>query len=78
MLVTGHLGNGKTEDLTDQVRYETVNPELVRISPTGRVEAVATGETALLVRAPVSWPIPGSESSPTRWPQSLRRPRQPH
>ncbi len=52
LLVTGHLGNGRTEDLTDQVRYETVNPELVRISPTGRVEAVATGETALLVRAP--------------------------
>lgn len=52
LLVTGHLGNGRTEDLTDQVRYETVNPELVRISPTGRVEGVATGETALLVRAP--------------------------
>ena len=52
LLVTGHLGNGRTEDLTDRVRYETVNPGLVRISATGRVEAVATGETALLVRAP--------------------------
>ena len=52
LLITGHLSNGRTEDLTDQVRYETVNPELVRISPTGRVEAVDPGETALLVRAP--------------------------
>ncbi len=52
LLVTGHLSNGRTEDLTDQVRYETVSPGLVRISPTGRAEAVDTGETALLVRAP--------------------------
>ena len=52
LLVTGHLGNGRTEDLTDRVRYETVNPGLVRISATGRVEAFDTGETALLVRAP--------------------------
>ena len=51
-LVTGHLVGGRTEDLTDQVRYEAINPSVAHISPGGQLEALSIGETSILVRAP--------------------------
>ena len=52
LLVTAHLAGGGREDITDQVRYSASNPDVVRISPEGRVEALSAGETAILIRAP--------------------------
>ena len=51
LLVTAHLSNGRREDITDQVLYVTNNPEVVKVGPGGRVQAVATGETAVMIRA---------------------------
>ncbi len=52
LLVTAHLAGGGREDITDQVRYSASNPEVVRITPEGKVEALSAGETAILIRAP--------------------------
>ncbi len=52
LLVTAHLAGGGREDITDQVRYSPSNPEVVRVTPEGRVEAVSAGQTAILIRAP--------------------------
>ncbi|MCI0628744.1 MAG: DUF1549 and DUF1553 domain-containing protein [Acidobacteria bacterium] len=52
LLVTAHLSNGRWEDITDQVLYVSNNPEVVKVSSEGLVEAVKTGETAVLIRAP--------------------------
>ena len=51
LLVTGILSDGRREDLTDKVLYVSNNKEVARGSPDGRVEAVRTGETAIIVRA---------------------------
>jgi hypothetical protein len=51
LLVTAWLSNGQHEDLTDQVRFISNNPEVVTVSPEGLVQAVRTGETAVMVRA---------------------------
>ncbi len=52
LLVTAHLAGGGREDITDQVRYSASNPEVVRVTSGGRIEARSAGETAILVRAP--------------------------
>jgi hypothetical protein len=51
LLVTALLSDGRREDLTDKVLYVSNNKEVATVSPDGRVEAVRTGETAILVRA---------------------------
>ncbi len=51
ILVTGYLSNGRREDITEQVLYVANNPEVVKVTPEGLVEAVKTGETAVMVRA---------------------------
>src|SRR5262249_46303544 len=51
LLVTAWLSNGRREDLTDQVHFISNNPDVVRVSPEGVVQAVRTGETAVMVRA---------------------------
>lgn len=51
LLVTAYFSNGRQEDLTDQVRYVSNNPEVVKVSASGEVEAVRAGETAILIRA---------------------------
>ena len=51
MLVTAFLSNGRREDLTDEVAYVSNNPEVVTVGSGGLIQAVATGETAVMVRA---------------------------
>jgi hypothetical protein len=51
LLVTALLSDGRREDVTDKVLYVSNNKEVATVSPDGRVEAVRTGETAVLVRA---------------------------
>ena len=52
LLVTAHLAGGGREDITDQARYSASNPDVVRVTAEGRVEALSAGETAILIRAP--------------------------
>jgi len=51
LLVTALLSDGRREDLTDKVLYASNNKEVAKVSADGRVEAVRTGETAIIVRA---------------------------
>ena len=51
LLVTAHLSNGRREDITEQVLYVSNNPEIVKVTPEGRVTAVKPGETAIMIRA---------------------------
>ncbi len=51
LLVTAHLSNGRYEDVTDQVLYVSNHPEVVEVTPEGLVNAVKTGETAVMIRA---------------------------
>ncbi len=51
LLVTAWLSNGQREDLTDQVRFISNNPDVVKVSPEGLVQAVRTGETAVMIRS---------------------------
>jgi hypothetical protein len=50
LLLTAYLSDGRREDVTDQARYESNNPEVVKVDESGRVKAVAPGETAVIVR----------------------------
>src|SRR6266508_1415239 len=52
LLVTARLSNGSQEDITGEVLYVSNNPDVVKVSPEGFVEAVKPGETAVLIRAP--------------------------
>lgn len=49
LVVSAYLSNGRREDATDQVRYVSNNPEVVRAGPGGLVQAVATGEAAVMI-----------------------------
>ncbi|MBM3803685.1 MAG: DUF1553 domain-containing protein [Acidimicrobiia bacterium] len=51
LLVTAHLSNGRREDITDQVRYESLNPEAVKVSSEGLLEAARPGEAAIMIRS---------------------------
>jgi len=51
MLVTAFLSNGRREDLTDEVAYVSNNPDVVTVGSGGLIQAEATGETAVMVRA---------------------------
>ena len=52
LLVIAHLFNGQREDITDQVRYSSNNPEILEVTSGGLVKAVRKGETVVIVRAP--------------------------
>ena len=52
ILVTAHLSNGRREDVTQQVVYESMNRSVVEVDEGGVVEAHKTGETSVLIRAP--------------------------
>ena len=52
LLVTAYLANGRREDITDQVHFESNNREVLRAKPGGLVEAAGRGETDVIVRAP--------------------------
>ena len=51
LLVTARRPQSRAEDMTELVRYESLDPEIAKVSPDGLVESVNTGETAVLVRA---------------------------
>jgi hypothetical protein len=51
LLVTAHLSNGRTEDLTDQVLFVSNDSEVVEASEGGMLRGKQTGETSILIRA---------------------------
>lgn len=51
VLVTAHFSDGRREDLTEQVRYESLDGEVLDVSPGGRVQGRRVGEAVVLVRA---------------------------
>ncbi len=75
-LVTAYLSDGRREDITREVRYESNNPEVVTINEQGLATARKSGETALLIRAAghvvsarvgvLDDPIPNYPRSPRR------------
>ncbi|MBL8796291.1 MAG: DUF1553 domain-containing protein [Planctomycetia bacterium] len=48
--VTATFADGSTEDVTALCSFEPANKELARIQPSGLVEALAVGDTALVAR----------------------------
>src|SRR5262249_10271701 len=52
LAVRAWLEGGRREDISGEVLYVSNNPEVVRVSPAGTVEAVGKGEATVMVRAP--------------------------
>ncbi len=50
LVITATLQNGRLQDLTGDVEYSLANPKLARISQSGRVVPLASGQTELTVR----------------------------
>ena len=50
LLVTASLSNGRREDMTGHVHYQSNNREVVKVTSGGLVEAVNRGETAVMIR----------------------------
>ena len=51
LLVTATLAGGLTEDVTDQVNFESNDPEVAEVSDSGLVRARQPGEAAVVIRA---------------------------
>jgi hypothetical protein len=51
LLVTAHLPDGRTVDMTSQVSYEILDHVIARVDRNGQIRAGEKGETTLLVRA---------------------------
>ena len=51
LLVTAALAGGRLEDVTDQVNFESNDPEVAEVSEGGLVRARRPGETAVVIRA---------------------------
>ena len=51
MLVTAYFTDGRSQDLTEQVRFESLDREVLEVSSGGRVQGRRVGEAVVLVRA---------------------------
>ncbi|MBI83745.1 MAG: hypothetical protein CMJ81_11155 [Planctomycetaceae bacterium] len=51
LIVTAHFQNGRQQDMTDQVRYDSLDPEIATVGPDGEVRAGRVGEVAIMIRA---------------------------
>ena len=49
MLVTAHFSNGRQEDVTNQVHYESLDAEILQVTSEGLVKAKRVGEAVILV-----------------------------
>ena len=56
-VVTAHLSDGHSEDVTEQVRYVLSNNQIANITGGGLVKPKGTGETAVIVHAAGQAPI---------------------
>lgn len=51
LLVTAHMSNGRREDVSEQVLYESNDHEIVEVDEAGVVTAKGVGESAVMIRA---------------------------
>ena len=51
LLVTAHMSNGRREDVSEQVLYESNDHEIVEVDEAGVVTAKGIGESAVMIRA---------------------------
>lgn len=51
LLVTAHMSNGRREDVSEQVLYESNDHEIVEVDESGVVRAMGIGESAVMIRA---------------------------
>ncbi len=51
LVVTARMSSGRFRDISEEVRYESQNPDVVMVDEDGLVMTVGTGETNVLVRA---------------------------
>src|SRR5690348_11577591 len=51
LLVTAHLSNGRTEDITNEVRFASDSSSVVEVNDAGMLRAGKTGEAHVLIRA---------------------------
>ena len=51
LIVTAHLSNGRQEDITDQVLYESNDEQIIEVIGSGQVKAHAVGESSVMIRA---------------------------
>ena len=76
LVVSAWLSSGRLRDISDEVRYESQNPDVVMVDENGLVMTVGPGETKVLVRAAghtvharigvISDPIPNYPDIPRR------------
>ena len=76
LVVSARLASGRLRDISDEVRYESQNPDVVMVDENGLVMTVGPGETNVLVRAAghtvharigvISDPIPNYPDIPRR------------
>lgn len=52
IIVTGHLSNGKVQDLTDQASYHSNNQDILTVSQEGYVKGISQGETTVIIQTP--------------------------
>ena len=52
LLVTVHFSDGRRQDATKQVLYESLNPNVATVEANGTLRGKGPGQTALLIRAP--------------------------
>ena len=75
LLVTAHLADGRTRDLTHHASFHSSNDEVVTVTDSGRVLARSKGETTIIVRTAghtastrfgvISKPLPSNSSPPS-------------
>jgi hypothetical protein len=51
LLVTLRLSNGRTEDVTGQVRYSLTNSDVASVTEGGQIKPKTSGETAVIIHA---------------------------
>ena len=51
VLVTAYFSDGRSQDLTEQVRFESLDREVLQVDSGGRVQGRRVGEAVVLVRA---------------------------
>jgi len=52
LLVTARLEDGRSEDVSTEVRYESTNPDVVTVDGEGQLQAHKTGEVIVFAHAP--------------------------
>ena len=50
LILTGHVGDGRLQDLTGDVKYEVADPKVARVTSAGRVLPQSNGSTTITAR----------------------------